>query len=272
MCGCGASVRSGGRMRLFCTKPPIRSQLIEITKTMIISQKSPFRQLPQALERKQSLLFDGIRHAAEIADLAYTRLNGTLTIIALENHTGEALRSELVTSVFLDCWAFVDAIDRFRLIYDTTVTYSTMGVGSFDRQSFNATFQPIRYLRNVADHLAERIDYILSKNGTALGVLSWVTVLDTEQFEWASCMIVPGSTHQISRKNLAVHPMNKLGDLPTGQVHLAAGGHCACLSDFLPEVEARVRILENELERFITENELHQNLAGSDILISIFGN
>ena len=81
MCGCGASVRSGGRMRYTHAEIPTRSQPIEITKTIIIVKKSPFRQLPQALERKQSLLFEGIRHAAKIAELDSELINSFVSFL-----------------------------------------------------------------------------------------------------------------------------------------------------------------------------------------------
>ena len=124
----------------------------------MIAENSILRNLPSALNRKQALLFDGIRHAAEISMLAHDRLNQTLTEIALRDLDKLEL-PERFTSAFLDAWAFVDAVDRFRSIW------LLLGRSGSNDEPSEPTFaeitQPVRDLRNVADHLATRADYVV---------------------------------------------------------------------------------------------------------------
>jgi hypothetical protein len=82
----------------------------------MIDFNSPLRRLPPQLDRKQALFFDGIRHSVEIVHLAYSRLQHTLTNFAL-NYEVTPLPSETFTSAFLDAWAVVDGIDRFRAFW-----------------------------------------------------------------------------------------------------------------------------------------------------------
>ena len=49
----------------------------------MLNKDSILRQVPVAINPKQALFIDGIRHAVEIIDLAYGRLRDTLTRTAL---------------------------------------------------------------------------------------------------------------------------------------------------------------------------------------------
>ncbi len=231
----------------------------------MISQNSILRRLPPMCNRKQALFFDGIRHAVEIIDLAYFRLQATLTDIALSNPS-EATQTNLFTAAFLDAWALVDSIDRFRALWDLMPNVKR-SANAPDTKSFKGLSQPVRNLRNVADHLAKRADYIVAHKGTALGELSWYTALNPQGTEGLSCIIVPGTIGP-GQKHL-VNPAGKASTYPTGMIHLAAGEHRACLSDLLPEIEKRVRFLEGAIERSLAEQGVDGNQAGADVLIAL---
>lgn len=218
--------------------------------------------------RKQALFFDGIRHAVEIIDFAYSRLQATLTNIALSNPP-EATQANLFTAAFLDAWALVDLIDRFRALWDLMPNVKK-GATVPDTKSFKELSQPVRNLRNVADHLAERADYVVAHNGTALGELSWYTALNPQGTEGLSCIIVPGTIGPGQRH--LVNPAGNASTYPTGMIHLAAGEHRACLSDLLPEIENRVRFLEGAIEKSLAEQGLDGHQAGADVLIAIHMN
>ena len=66
----------------------------------IIRTDSVLRQLPVGLDRKQALFLDGIRHAAEIMSLAYSRLTTTLTRIAQSDPDRPDLSSDITSSFF----------------------------------------------------------------------------------------------------------------------------------------------------------------------------
>jgi hypothetical protein len=50
--------------------------------TVVIPEDSPLRRPPLALSRRQVLVLDGIRYAADMADIAYERLDSHLQNIA----------------------------------------------------------------------------------------------------------------------------------------------------------------------------------------------
>jgi hypothetical protein len=230
----------------------------------MIDFNSPLRRLPPQLDRKQALFFDGIRHSVEIVHLAYSRLQHTLTNFAL-NYEVTPLPSETFTSAFLDAWAVVDGIDRFRAFWKL-MPNTERGPLPPGGTKFEEISQPVRNLRNVADHLAQRADYVIANNGTALGELSWYTALDPKGTEGRCCILVPGTFTAGDRQ--FVNPAEKTSTYPTGLIHLAAGEHRACLSDILPEIEKRVRFLEKTIEESVSKLGLDGQQAGADIFIA----
>ena len=82
----------------------------------MLSENSILLRLPPGINSKQLVFLDGIRHAVEITDLAYSRLESTLTWLVMNTHDS-APEKQTYTSAFLDAWAVVDAIDRFRLLW-----------------------------------------------------------------------------------------------------------------------------------------------------------
>ena len=228
----------------------------------MITDTSILKRLPAQLDRKQILIFDGIRHAAEIVSFAYSRLQHTLTKIAVtDDHTTAA--SEF-TSAFLDAWSLVDAIDRFRSLW-LLVPSADSNPHPNNEPSFQQISQPVRDLRNVADHLAQRSDYIVACRGTALGVLSWYTAIRQDGREGFICTISPGT--QLTGSHQIVNPAGRTGEYPTSLIELAAGEHRACLSEVLPHMETRVRQLETSLEHDLARLGLSGEQAGTDLLI-----
>lgn len=224
---------------------------------------SVLRNLPCGLDRKQALFFDGLRHAAEIADFSYGRLQQTLAVIATETHD-QTERCPLFTAAFIDAWAIVDSIDRFRSLWKL-LPANKHPPPDESVPTFASLTQAIRNLRNVADHLAQRADYVLANNGSALGELSWVTITDTEKPEPLCCAILPG-TIQRRRTQLPL-PTGKVVDIPSGLINLRAGEYEACLSDTIPNVRAIVRHIEKVLDAEFRLKGVRNECASSDILL-----
>lgn len=232
----------------------------------MISRDSRLRRLPAALDRKQALFLDGIRHAGEIAGLAYPRLQATLTRIATQDLAPDAA-DQLYTSAFLDAWSLVDVIDRFRALW------VLLPGGGFKptlpgEKSFAELSQPIRDLRNVADHLAHRADYVVARSGTAPGVLSWFTPTDIANPKGVICTIVPGTLQK--RSTPSVNPAGQKIDLPSGLIQLSAGEHTANISEVLPHMEARIRELEVGVDQSLGSQGYGNEQAGADLLIKMF--
>lgn len=228
----------------------------------MIETDSILRNLPSTIDRKQALFLDGIRHAADIATLAYKRLQATLTKIATENSEEESI-ADLYTSAFLDAWSLVDVIDRFRALW---LLLPGISNDKNEKKLFNEITKSIRNLRNVSDHLAQRADYIVAKKGTALGSLSWFTSISNDGKTGFICTIVPGTVQKGSTKS--INPAGRLIELPTGLVTLSAGEYQACISDVLPEMEGRIKSIEVGLVAALGNSNTCPK-AGADLLLKI---
>ncbi len=228
----------------------------------MVSRDSVLRKLPGQLDRKQAILFDGLRHAAEMLSLAYARLQSTLTKIALKTNSSEESGNSY-TSAFVDAWVVVDSIDRFRTLWQLL---QPEAAGVNDDQ-FKVTTAPIRNLRNVADHLSARLDYVVAKNGSALGTLSWLTVVSEHPPKVLSCAIIPGTLHQSTPE--MHNPSGKSFEIPSGEITLAAGEYSANLSEAVAAVQIRVMALEKSLSQYLKDAGYEGEQAGADLLITI---
>lgn len=233
--------------------------------TAMISGESSLLRLPANLDRKQALFLDGLRHAADIATLAYERLRQTLTKIAREKIEPGLLRP-LQTEAFVDAWALVDSIDRFRQL-DLLFPQALPRDQRPELLTFLESTEPIRALRNVADHLAQRADQVVACEGTALGLIRWYTVLTSH--EGLSCTLVPGRMQD--GEFALVNPLGKSIHPPTCLIELTAGEHTASLSDAIGLLRNRVA----QIEQAIAEShrrqliDLTQDAAGADRVIKV---
>lgn len=215
----------------------------------MLSENSILRRIPSTLDPKQILFIDGIRHAVEMIDLAYSRLRENLTYLALSQITPDQLR-QTSTHVFLDAWAIVDAIDRFRMLY-SQMPGMTPVQSEPKIKSLAEITKPFRELRNVADHLSQRADFVVSKNGSALGVLTWITGFEINPLAIWLCTLRPGTIkaapefHQDSILTTI--------DWPTDQITLSAGGFEGNFSAVLQHIELRIKHFENQLENALKD-------------------
>jgi hypothetical protein len=210
----------------------------------MIYQDSILRRVPLVVEPKQALFIDGIRHAVEILDLAYSRLRDTLTQVALDPPSSNEL-PKISPYVFLDAWAIVDAVDRFRMLYQEMPglkkTSSEEGL-----EALRDVTQPFRDLRNVADHLAQRAEFVVAKGAAALGTLTWVTGFkDSPPTLWF-CTLRPGTIRK--PPDFRKEPILTTVDWPTDRICLSAGGFEGNLSTIRLHIERRVRHFEVQLQ------------------------
>lgn len=228
----------------------------------MLASDSILRRLPPEVNPKQALFIDGIRHSVEIMDLAFTRLRATLTNIATADP--EALNLPAAsTHAFLDAWAMVDAIDRFRTLCKL-MPNSIPGTLPPGTETLEAVTQPFRNLRNVADHLAERADYVVSKGGAALGTLTWFTGFQLEPPTGWICTLRPGTIRQ--SPEAAPGQITMTVDWPTDHIRLIAGEHEANLSSILPHIALRVRNLERSVYTSLERLEKLDAPFASDML------
>ncbi|WP_432745945.1 hypothetical protein ABXJ76_08300 [Methylobacter sp. G7] len=227
----------------------------------MLNEDSILRRVPAAINPKQALFIDGIRHAVEIIDLAYGRLRDTLTRAALQPPSSSEV-PDMSSQAFLDAWAMVDAIDRFRMLYLQMpgISFSPPKPGVV---TLEEALKPFRDLRNVADHLAQRADFVVSRGSAALGTLSWLTGFKIDPITAWYCTLRPGTVHAQPefRKELFVSTL----DWPTDGITLVAGGYEGNLSSVRPHIELRVKHLEEQLKNAFDKLNLADSPTASDV-------
>jgi hypothetical protein len=118
---------------------------------------TPLKRLPRELDPKQALFLDGIRHATELAEMAYARLVDRLTDLALAGKSDD--NPLALTEPYLYAWAVVDSVDRLRGLLRLMPGLAE-GPDAGPWGQLRAETEVIRDLRNVSDHLAQRVDYV----------------------------------------------------------------------------------------------------------------
>lgn len=222
---------------------------------LLLGRNSALKQIPVNIEPKQAFFLDGIRHAIEIMDVAYGRLRESLTDMALNPPASNDL-PDISAHVFLDAWSFVDALVRFQTLY------KKMPGMKFDASkaripSLDVAMREFILMRNVADHLPGRAEFVISQKGAALGELNWLTgaQLMPEVIAW-HCTLRPGTLRSIPP--LQTDPIISTLDWPTDSIRLSAGGYQGNLSVVRAHIAVRVRHLEAQLQRaFQQPTQMH---------------
>lgn len=230
----------------------------------MISTDSALRRLPRGLDAHQRVYFDTIRHAAEMAHVAYGRMVATLTEMVVTRHRGDEVQPIRFSEAFLDAWSFVDCIDRLRLTL-RIATSDGRAKRSPATERFLEFSEEVRLLRNVGDHVAQRVAQIVAESMPSLGVLRWLTVTDAAQGIVESCVARPGTS--IDATTDIIMPVGLTMQVPTSHVRLASGAHEADLSAVYAAMRDEVSHLESALEATFTRLEVLDDHAGSDFLM-----
>lgn len=223
---------------------------------ILLGRDSSLRRIPVNVTPKQAVFLDGIRHAIEVMDVGFSRLRIGLTQAALDPPDATEL-SIIGAGLFLDAWAVVDAIDRFRQFY--------LGFPGMTRSNASDKIQPLREalqtfrdLRNVGDHLAQRADEVVAKGGgAALGELTWLTgaQLLPKVVAWR-CVLRPGTLR--TEPTRPSTPIETTLDWPTDYICLKAGGYQGNLSQVRTHIAGRIRHLESQLDKIFSKPEHDQ--------------
>ena len=78
----------------------------------------------------------------------------------------------------MDAWALVDSVDRFRMLWIMLLEFPFSESGESSQKNFETITQPIRNLRNVTDHLAQRAEYVAAAGNPVLGLLTGLSFRD----------------------------------------------------------------------------------------------
>jgi predicted nucleotidyltransferase len=210
----------------------------------------------------QTVALDAVIHATDIVWIAGQRLAQTLTDVAI----ARAPRDVDIAAAFADAWSIVDAVDRIRSM--TRLLTRRVDVTLKPQiEEFDTATQAIRELRNLADHLPQRVEMVLSSNMPAIGRLSWVTVTSTRSA--VVCVLDP-STLRTRRKSMSFPDMaGRQLVSPTSAVLLSAGRSEAWLDDATRAVYKLVDALEVFVSAYAQRAGLLGVEAGRDV--AMFG-
>lgn len=228
----------------------------------MLSPNSPFLNIPAILDKKQAVFFDGMRQSIQIIELSYTRLCQSLTAIAYNR--SEDLNPNF-THIFLDAWAFVDSVDRFRLLWQLQPSADTLPL-DYTPQLLNNNLKAVRDIRNVAAHLAQKIDRVLSTNSSVAGSISWVTLTCKEPLKINTYFIRLGIFATKIKECFSLPSGETSFTYDSGNVILSAGGHEANLSTTYIFINSIVTFAEQYLESAFLKPEFETRLG-----IDIFG-
>ncbi|WP_316348245.1 hypothetical protein [Desulfuromonas acetoxidans] len=222
---------------------------------------SPFLNLPENLNRKQAFYLDGIRHAFEIIECAFSRLSAGLS--ELGKNYSEKNRPSSYVAYYLDAWAFVDALDRLVALWKLQPSAHTIP-DPWNPDKLKEKMRNIRDIRNVSDHLAQRADQIISKNSTALGELSWITVIKLEPPEMKSCFIRPGILSPKIHFQMNIPKQSMFVANGAGNILLKAHTYTANLSEAYQHVIELAEYAEASLKSSF-RNQDPGRLLGGDL-------
>jgi hypothetical protein len=230
----------------------------------MISSESPLKRIPQNLNIKDAFYLDGLRHAAEICDVAFKRLTSSLHDIVRKQE--EKLLPKSFSSVFLDAWAFVDSADRFRCLAHMREKHlQRHSREKLPTLKLNEELRDISTIRNVSAHIAERADHVISINGAALGSLSWVTMTSESPMRAKTCVIRPGYINGEFKSHLPMPSGEHIFVNSCTSVRLHAGKGRANLSNAYFSLARSVIAIETELS-----NDFARNNYGSPCHSDIF--
>lgn len=212
----------------------------------MIPANSPFRQIPQNLDLKDAFFIDGMRHAAEICDFALKRLTANLLQTALFCH--EERQINAFPAIFLDAWAFVDSVERYRCLH---LMRSRLQAQRRDhagtQKNINSDLIDLSNIRNIAAHIAERSDHVISRKDAALGALSWISLTSKSPMKAITCIIRPGYIGGDIRSQFSTCSGNQVFINDCTNVRLHAGGNDADLYKSYFVIEKSVKAIESEL-------------------------
>jgi hypothetical protein len=227
----------------------------------MLSPGSILTRLPYMADRHQTLFLDGLRHSAEMAEIAYLRLIAGLTTLAnlADDAESMAATKTLIPAAYLDAWAFVDSLYRMRGLFKH---YPHKRPGP-PKAGLAEALDAIAKVRNVSDHLGQRMKAVEASDAPALGVLIWCTVQSLTRAQ--ICTIYPGTVAEV-RVGTPL-PTGKVFKGPTDHVTLRAGPHEVNLSDAYRVARRAIRALESEVGAQIEAVGASDASGGADLMV-----
>lgn len=200
---------------------------------LLVPEDSPLRRPPPELSRRQVLFLDGIRYAAEMADVAYQRLFDGLKQLA-DSRPVPSTRD--IARVMLDAWSIVDAVHRF---VDLVEGLPGLKHGPWLRL-LRDRCGDLLALRDDVQHQNERAVVVPGRPNQLWGYLSWAEVDESGQHTGGWWMASAGSEY-VGDQWLFIGPNTVAATVPAGRIRLNAFGRSVYLGQC---VEAAAEVVQ----------------------------
>jgi hypothetical protein len=211
------------------------------------------------------LFLDGIRYSAEMADLAYARLQQTLYHLAMSGKDSEEDSGNLdhlaVLSAVQDAWSIVDSLHRLRGLLQQMpgIKQNTPNMRVFRQQT-----DKVEDLRNGVQHLNQQIHNLVSANQTAWGSLSWFASSGPNSRTGTVGLLVAGTVFTIEGHPM-VNPAGKQVHSLVDHVTLTAYEHSLDLSDAMRRIERLIGSMEDQFRNQFANHPT----AASELLLRV---
>lgn len=205
---------------------------------MLVAEDSPLRRPSVEFSRRQLLILDGLRYAADMADIAYARLESHLQSLAASN--GEPAVRDIAMAM-LDAWSIVDSAHRFRDLLD-----NLPGLKKSDWvRLLRARTEDVASLRNCVQHQLGELDDLALYGRGVWGYLSWAEVRNgVHTGKWL--MAAPG-VHLPGMSWMWMGPAKLPFSVPSGRIRLWAFGMEVYLGRTVLALAEATDSLETEL-------------------------
>jgi hypothetical protein len=207
---------------------------------MLIPEDSLLRRAPAAFSRRQMLMLDGLRYAAEMSHIAYERLFAELQKVA--NGDEKPTVRDIATAM-LDAWSIIDSAHRFKSLLENLPGLPN----SVWRRLFTDRTADVEELRHSAQHQGESgtMNSLLA-GGQLWGYLSWAEVRDGRHTgKW---LMMTGGADFVGDEWYFVGPVELPFEVPPGRVRLNAFSRQVYLGRIVEEMRKAVASLVGEID------------------------
>jgi len=234
---------------------------------MIISQESPFRNIPINLDAKQVVIFDAIRYSIDISEISYERLIKNLFELSFPQNS----KTPSFPLIFLDVWSIISNLTIFLNVVTK----------HFSISESNPLFEQIRilkHLRHSNQHIEDRLDFIINPDQFPIyGKLSWYAQESVDSIEGVIISLYPGSVTNKRNVKPEVHnPSGRNNDKLingiefTGMVRInnQLNEKTINIHDILRNISDIINYFEKQIEQQLSQN-LEKGKQVSDIILKL---
>jgi hypothetical protein len=197
--------------------------------------------IPEGINKKLIFNLDGIRIALQVINLSYQRLCQSLESVSQKNEITD------FTHISLDCWAFIDSLDRLRGMWNNLDKILELD-RAFSKVVVDKKFENVRNIRNIISHLPQRIDSLISSNSSAMGEIGWIYLSDKASLNVKTYFIRYGAFYKKVNFEFTLPNTNiRFNQNNVGLIEFKVGEFIIELSNLYFFVEELVKYLEKIL-------------------------